>query len=243
MSSVGMRATTIRFNEDLWAMLEREAAIQEISTAQMIRDAAIIRVSALAARRGDREVEISIEELAERARRRRSSAPDDDEDDLRDPARLTAVRATGLLEGEHDPALDQLADLARRTLNASVALISLVDADRQVFASAPGLKEPWASRGQSSLDYSFCKHPAIDCNPLVINDARHDPVLRTHPAVREMDVIAYLGIPLITSEGHGIGSLCVICDQPRVWTDDQVGMLKTLANAVLDHLVATTSLQ
>lgn len=243
MRAVGMRATTIRFNEDLWGVLEREAAIQGISTAQMIRDAAIIRISALAARRGDREVEISVEELAERARRRRDSGVDDGDGDLRDPARLAAVRATGLLEGEDDPALNQLADLARRTLNASVALISLIDVDRQVFASSPGLKEPWATRGESSLDYSFCKHPAIDCNPMVINDARHDPILRAHPAVQEMDVIAYLGVPLITSEGHGIGTLCVICDQPRVWTDDQVDILRTLGRAVLDHLMVTTSLQ
>lgn len=241
MRAVGMRATTIRFNEDLWTMLEREAAIQDISTAQMIRDAAIIRISALAARRGDREIELSVEELAERSRRRRETVVEED-GDLHDPARLAAVRATGLLEGEGDPALDRLCELARRTLNASVALISLIDADRQVFVSAPGLKEPWATRGESSLDYSFCRHPALDFDPLLVNDARHDPVLRTHPAVLEMDVIAYLGVPLITSEGHGIGSLCVICDQPRTWTDDQVGMLETLARAVLDHLVATTSL-
>jgi len=119
----------------------------------------------------------------------------------------------------------------------------LIDADRQVFASSPGLKEPWATRGESSLDHSFCKHPAIDCDPLVVNDARHDPVLRTHPAVLEMDVIAYLGVPLTTSEGHGIGTLCVICDQPRIWMEDQVRTLETLARAVLDHLVATTNLR
>lgn len=238
-----MRATTVRFNDDLWSMLEREAAIQEISTAQMIRDAAIIRVSALAARRGDREVEISIEELAERTHRRRASTVEDEEGDLDDPARLAAVRATGLLDGKNDPALDRLASLARRMLNASAALISLIDSNRQVFASTPGLKEPWASRGESPLDYSFCKYPAIDCNPLIVNDARHDPALQDHPAVKEMDVIAYLGVPLISPEGHGLGTLCAICDHERIWTDDQVDMLRTLGQAVLDHLLATTSMQ
>lgn len=238
MRLMAMKATTIRFSEDLWEMLEHEAAAQQVSTAQLIRDAAILRVAALAARRGDSDLEVSVEELAERARRRRDSTPEDG--DLHDPARLAAVRATGFLDGKKDPALDKIASLARTTLNADAALISLIDVDRQVFASSPGLDEPWSSRGETPLDHSFCKYPAIDCDPLAVTDARKDPVLRSHPAVENMGVVAYLGVPLITIEGHGIGTLCVICDHPRVWTEDQVDILATLAQAILDHLRVTT---
>jgi hypothetical protein len=236
---MGMKATTIRFSEDLWEMLEREAATQEISTAQLIRDAAILRVSALAGRRGDQQLEVSVEELAERASRRRAASSENG--DLEDPDRLAAVRATGLLDGDGDPDLDKIAHLARTMLNADAALITLIDSDRQVFVSSPGLEEPWSSRGETTLDYSFCKHPAIDCDPLVIVDARKDPVLRDHPAVEHIGVVAYLGVPLITSEGHGIGTFCVICEQPRIWTDDQVDVLKTLARAILDHLRVKTA--
>src|SRR5919106_583267 len=103
-----MRATTVRFSEDLWEVLEREAAAQGTSAAQLIRDATILRVAALAARRGDPELQISLEELAERSRRRHSSKPE--AGGVRDPARLAAVRATGLLDDGPGPDLDRLAD-------------------------------------------------------------------------------------------------------------------------------------
>jgi len=215
-------------------MLEREAAEQGISAAQLIRDAAILRVAAIAARRGDSELLTSIEELAERGLRRRSSQQPNG--DTRDPERLAAVRAAGLLDAAGDPDFDRLADLARRMVNAPVALVTLIEADRQVFVSAPGLKEPWASRGETPLAYSFCREAVVCRESFVVNDARLDPAVKDSPAIEEMDVVAYLGAPLITSDGHALGALCVIDAVPRLWTSDQVDMIKTLAAAAVSRI-------
>ena len=69
-----MRATTVRFSEDLWQLLEDESTRQGISTAQFVRDAAIVRLAFLAGRRGDSESEQSIEAIAERAARRQQNS-------------------------------------------------------------------------------------------------------------------------------------------------------------------------
>jgi hypothetical protein len=231
-----MRATTIRFGEDLWELLEREATEQGMSTAQLIREAAIMRIAMLAARRGDTELEVSVESLAERARLRRQSGSRPLNGEVRDPERLAAVRRTGLLDGDGDPVLDQIAETARRILDTPVALISLVDADRQVFVSSPGFKEPWASRGETPLSHSVCAETVVYREPLVLSDARSDDRLCNSPAVKELDVVAYLGIPLISSDGHVLGALCVIDQTPRDWEPAQVELLETLARAVLDHI-------
>ena len=231
----------MRFSEDLWEMLEHEASRQGTSAAQLIREAAILRGAVLAARRGDPALELTIDKLADRARAHGHAAREDG--NVRDSQRLAAVHATGLLDDGSDPCLDRLADAARRVMNAPVAMITLIDAERQYFVSAPGLREPWASRRQSPLSYSFCVDAAICREPLVVSDARLEPQLRGSPAIEEMDVVAYLGVPLITSEGHALGALCVIDSQPRTWTRDQVELTETLARAVLDHIVARAASQ
>lgn len=236
LPAMGMRATTVRFSEDLWNLLEREASHQGVSTAQLIREAAILRVASLATGRGDTELERSVEDLASRTRRH--SRPTELVPEVRDSRRLAAVHATGLRDEENKPFLDRLADAARQVVNAPVGLITLIEADRQVFISAPGLQEPWASRGESPLAYSFCAE-TIDCrDPLVVNDARLDPRLKDNPAIREMDVVAYLGIPLVSRDGHVLGALCVIDSLPRTWVPGQVALVETLAQAALDHVAS-----
>jgi GAF domain-containing protein len=117
-------------------------------------------------------------------------------------------------------------------LGAPVALVSLVDEDRQVFRGCLGLPEPWASRRGTPLSHSFCQHAVASREPLIVEDAREHPVLRHNPAIRDMGVIAYAGIPLIDEDGHALGSLCVIDERPRHWTPDQVRLLEDLAHAV-----------
>ena len=116
---------------------------------------------------------------------------------MRDPARLKALRATGLLDSAPDPGFDRHARLAAQVLNAPVALVSLVDADRQFFKSCLGLAEPWASRRGTPLSHSFCQHAVASREPLIVDDAREHAVLRDNLAIRDMGVVAYAGIPLI----------------------------------------------
>ena len=233
-----MRATTVRFGEDLWTLLEREAAEQGVSAAQFVRDAAILRLAHLAGERGAPETRLSIERVASGAlREERGGALDTVLAAVRDPARLEALRATGAIEGRRRPALDRIADVASRVLNAPVSFVTLVDEDRQVFAGCIGLtKEPWASDRATPLSHSFCQHAVARREPLIIGDAREDPVLKDNLAIRDLDVIAYLGVPLITPDGQALGSLCVIDDKPRLWTTEQVEILSALAQSVVTEL-------
>jgi len=238
---MSMRATTVRFGDDLWALLEREAAQQRISAAQFVRDATIMRVAFLAARRGEPEAQATIEQIAAAAlRRREGSAPiaplDAATKVLRDPERLAELGAAGLLDAPPDEAFDRLAKLAARVLHAPIAMVSLVDRDRQFFASAVGLPEPWASRRQTPLSHSFCRHAVVSGAPLIVNDAREDPVLRDCCGIRDLGIVSYAGIPLITAEGHALGTLCVGDREPRTWTSDQVRVLEDLAASVMTEI-------
>lgn len=228
-----MHATTVRFTEDLWQLLEREAATQGTSAAQLIRDATILRLAHLAGHRGDPETVTSIEDLASRANRRRQAlAPPA----LADAGRLATLHRTRLLDEPPDPALDRLARLAQRLLRAPVALVTLIDRDRQFFTSAVGLSEPLASARQTSLEYSFCQHALVDRRPLVVGDAREHPTLRRNPAIEEHRVIAYVGMPLLLDDDHAIGALCVIDHEPRLWTAEEVGTLSDLAASAVTEL-------
>ncbi|HEX8122323.1 MAG TPA: GAF domain-containing protein [Solirubrobacteraceae bacterium] len=235
-----MRATTVRFGDDLWALLEREAAAQGVSSAQFVRDAAILRLAHLAADRGAPEAKLSIEEIAAGALREERGAdagPDGVLAAVRDPSRLASLRATGALGGPFRPALDRIASIASRVLNAPVSTVTLVDEDRQVFAGCIGVtKEPWASDRATPLSHSFCQHAVANREPLIVTDSREHPVLKTNLAIRDLDVIAYLGVPLIAPDGAALGSLCVIDDKPRLWTTEQVEILKDLAQSVVTEL-------
>ena len=148
---------------------------------------------------------------------------------LYDAARLAALRRTALLDTPAEEAFDRLTRLAARVLQAPVALVTLVDEDRQFFKSSLGLPEPWASRRQTPLSLSFCQHAVPLCGPLVIQDAREHPGFRDNLALPELGVVAYAGIPLITSDGYALGSFCVIDHQARAWTRDEVEILQDLA--------------
>ena len=228
-----MRATTVRFSEDQWDLLEREARRQGVSTAQLVRDAAILRVAFLMGKRGDPEAEATLERLAAAAASEsRSARAAAVPANVIDPTRLAGVRATRLLDGERDPAFDRLADLAARLLDAPVALVTLVDADRQFFVSCPGLGGPFAEARETPLSHSFCQHVVDRREPLVISDAREDPLLRENLAIPDLGVVAYLGVPLVAPGGQVVGSFCVIDHRPRHWTPDQVRLLADLAASV-----------
>ena len=70
----------------------------------------------------------------------------------------------------------------------------------------------------------------------MISDAREHPLVRDNPAIEDLGVVAYAGAPIITRDGHALGSLCVIDHSPRHWTRDQVDMLVDLAAAVATEI-------
>ncbi|GAA0540527.1 hypothetical protein GCM10010172_22260 [Paractinoplanes ferrugineus] len=149
--------------------------------------------------------------------------------------RLTALTKTGLA-AEPDPVFDRLAELVRRVLHVPVALVSLVEADRQVFPGACGLGEPWQERRETPLSHSFCKLVVETAAPLIVVDARTDPRVAGNLAITELGVISYAGMPLTDEGGNVLGSLCAIDSVPRRWTDHELTVLSDLAAACSDSL-------
>jgi GAF domain-containing protein len=148
---------------------------------------------------------------------------------VRNISRLAALQRTGLLDSPPDAAFDRLTRLATKVLNAPVALVSLVDSDRQFFKSSVGLPDPWNSRRETPLTHSFCKHVIATARELVVADARAHPVLCGNMAIEARGIVAYAGVPLVTAQGDALGSLCVIDNKPREWTSDHLEILRELA--------------
>ena len=155
-------------------------------------------------------------------------------DILENEARLEALRRTSLLDSPPEEAFDRLTRAATTVLRVPVALVSLVDSDRHFFKSQCGLSEPLASLRQNPLTHSFCKHAVGSREPLVVTDARADPVFGRYSTAT--GVIAYAGIPLITSEGHALGTFCVVDYRPHDWTEEELGILGCLATATMSEI-------
>lgn len=155
---------------------------------------------------------------------------------LGDRSRVAGLRRLLLLDSPPSSRFDRLTRLAAQLLEAPIALITLVDADRQFFLSATGLPEPLRSMRQTPLEYSICQHAVAARRPLLLSDARTDPILADSPAVTKLGLAAYIGIPLITPDGHAVGTLCVIDIVPREWTDTDLALLADLVEITMDAI-------
>jgi PAS domain S-box-containing protein len=156
---------------------------------------------------------------------------------LADPGRLAAVRQTNLLDTPAEDAFDRVARMAARLLEVPIALVPLIEDDRQFFKACVGLPEPWASARQTPLSHSLCQHVVVARQPLAIGDTGRDALARDNPLVRELGLAAYLGVPLIDdTSGYVLGSMCVADHQPRDWTPDQVAILTDLAGLVMTQI-------
>jgi GAF domain-containing protein len=155
---------------------------------------------------------------------------------VRSVNRVAALQRLGVLDTPAEASFDRLTRMACRLLRAPIGLVSLVDRDRQFFKSCVGLPEPIASERQTPISHSFCKHVVESGKPLIVEDARANPLVQKNPAIELLGISAYAGIPLRTSDGHVIGSFCVIDSRPRVWTYEDVETLQDLATCVMHEV-------
>lgn len=153
---------------------------------------------------------------------------------LQGAERLATLRRSGLIDAPAEPKLDRITDLVCRMVTSDVALLSLVEDTGQFFASQCGLPEPYATTRETPLSHSFCQYVVAHDQPLVVSDARRDPLLAHNGAVRDLNVIAYLGVPVHSRDGHVLGSLCAISGTPRTWSDDDVAAMRDLARVAED---------
>jgi len=152
------------------------------------------------------------------------------------PARLAALRATGLLDDASNAVLDRLTRLVTQLLGVPVALVSLVDERGQHFPGLTGLGG-WAGDQRSTpLSHSFCKHVVTSETTLVVTDAAMNPLVRDNEAHTELGVVAYAGVPLRSADGHTYGALCAIDTAPLMWTAEHLGILEDLAAAAMAEI-------
>jgi signal transduction histidine kinase/ActR/RegA family two-component response regulator len=151
-----------------------------------------------------------------------------------DAERVAQLRALGVLDTPPEPDYDELTRLAALVCQVPVALISLVDSDRQWFKSRLGLASTETSR-----DISFCAHAINEPRRefFVVPDAHLDPRFADNPSVLgEPHIRFYAGTPLITHDGWALGTLCVIDRRPRELTPDQLSALSALRRHVINAL-------
>jgi signal transduction histidine kinase/ActR/RegA family two-component response regulator len=147
-------------------------------------------------------------------------------------ARIAELRACEILDTPSEPEFDDLTELAALICGVPIALISLVDVERQWFKSRVGLETAETPRSMA-----FCSHALGSSDVMVVTDALHDERFRTNPLVLEEPKIRfYAGAPLITQNGHALGTLCVIDRVPRELTAEQSKALLILSRQVVSLL-------
>jgi len=148
---------------------------------------------------------------------------------LNEDFRLEALKSLNILNTESEKEFDEITSLASYVCDTDIALISLVDYDRQWFKSRYGL-----SIKETTRDHSFCAHAILNpSTPLIVKDARLDKRFNKNPLTEEGTVIFYAGIPLIDKNGFPLGTLCVIDGEPKELSEKQLEALKSLANQVV----------
>ncbi|HEV2755159.1 MAG TPA: response regulator [Actinomycetota bacterium] len=154
--------------------------------------------------------------------------------------RIAALRRYEILDSAPEEAFERITKLAQRLFDVPIALVSLVDVDRQWFKSCIGLDTRSTSR-----DVSFCAHAILGDDVLVVPDATLDPRFSGNPDVLGGPGIRfYAGAPLQTAEGVSLGTLCVIDDHPRPGLSARDRQTLTdLARIVVDEMELRLSLR
>ena len=150
-----------------------------------------------------------------------------------DAKRLEALNSYHILDTLEEKDYDDLTALAAAICGVPIALISLVDKDRQWFKSHRGL----AAR-ETPIDQSFCAHAIINTQEMmVVENANEDFRFKQNPLVTgDPNITFYAGVPLTNEDGYSLGTLCVIDSEPKILTPEQQSGLKIIAQQVMDKL-------
>ncbi|MGX6607114.1 GAF domain-containing protein [Micromonosporaceae bacterium Da 78-11] len=150
-----------------------------------------------------------------------------------DPARLAAVRRYEILDAPVDGQFDTIAAAAAALCGTPIATVSIVDADRVWFAAATGLD----GVTEVGTEPGLCASAFCADGPYVVNDAVNDPRTLDHPLVRgELGLQFYAAAPIVTNDGHHLGTVTAIDAVPRELTEAQSTVLAHLADQVAQHL-------
>ena len=146
--------------------------------------------------------------------------------------RLSALHEYKILGTKPEQSYDDITRIASSVCSTPIALLSLIDTDRQWFKSKVGVDIEETPR-----DWSFCAHAIHSSDPLIVPDALMDDRFHDNPLVcGDPKIRLYAGFPLENSEALRVGTLCVIDRVPRQLTDKECGVMKALARQVVSFL-------
>ncbi|HDR9052697.1 sensor domain-containing diguanylate cyclase [Burkholderia vietnamiensis] len=149
-------------------------------------------------------------------------------------ARLATLHSLSILDTPPEERFDRITRLARRLFDVPIAVVSLVDEDRQWFKSHPGL-----DAAQTSRDVSFCAHALLADDTMVVKDALNDDRFHDNPLVTGQPGIRfYAGRPLAAPNGAPVGTLCLIDTRPRELCADELALLGDLAHMTEREIAA-----
>lgn len=147
-------------------------------------------------------------------------------------ARLAAVHRYEILDTPPDGSFERITRLASRLLRTPIAIVSIVDEDRIWFKSRRGLDVQEIDRSPG-----LCSSAILQDDVWVVEDARHDPRTMTNPLVAgPFGLQFYAGAPLRTRDGHNLGTVCVIDQEPRTVSQAERDTLEDLAAIVIDEM-------
>ncbi|GAB3018597.1 hybrid sensor histidine kinase/response regulator [Bowmanella dokdonensis] len=147
-------------------------------------------------------------------------------------ARLRALYDYQILDTEAEKSFDDLTRLASYLCQTPIALISLIDPERQWFKARVGLEV-----SETPRDLAFCAHAIHGRDVMEVQNALQDPRFADNPLVTgPPNIRFYAGAPLLTPDGHAVGTLCVISDKPHRLSDEQRQGLHVLARSVISQL-------
>jgi GAF domain-containing protein len=147
-------------------------------------------------------------------------------------ARIVALQKYAILDTDPEQSFDDLALLASYVCKTPMALISLVDEDRQWFKSRVGVDS-----SETSRDIAFCSTAILQSDLFIVPDALADARFRDNPlVVSDPHIRFYAGAPLVNEDGYALGTLCVVDRTPRELAPDQKEALKALSRLVLAQL-------
>jgi phosphoribosyl 1,2-cyclic phosphodiesterase/CheY-like chemotaxis protein len=157
---------------------------------------------------------------------RKAALPPDEEE------RLAAVYRLGLLDTDAEERFDRHARIAAAAFGAPIALVTLIDRERQWYKAHYGF-----DFSETSRDMGFCSHAILQSEPLVVNDALQDDRFAENPVVLgDPHVRFYAGIPLHAADGARVGAFCIVDSKPRNLSAAQLGMLKDMARLIEEEL-------